>query len=234
MAAETDAAGNGDERDVSADFGDRDSQIAACEIRTAGNPQSVDPDNTLLWRQNLRRLEAEAIRDAVLTASGELNLQMGGRGIFPALPPEVLAKQSRPGNGWDKSPADQQARRSVYIFVKRTLGVPLLESFDFASPDTPIALRSVTTIAPQALILLNSDFLNQQAAAIAARVKGTAELDGDRRASIVAIYRSALSRGRASAKPRSPAFLERWNDRTDRRWCRVVQAGAEPERIRVH
>src|SRR5439155_2977812 len=80
------------------------------------NPKLIDPDNTLLWRQNLRRLEAEAIRDAILAASGELNLQTGGRGIFPALPPEVLAKQSRPGNGWDKSPADEQARRSVYIF----------------------------------------------------------------------------------------------------------------------
>ena len=106
-----------------------------------------------------------------LRRADQLNLQMGGRGVFPTLPPEVLAKQSRPGNGWDKSPADQQARRSVYIFIKRTLGVPLLESFDVASPDTPTAQRSITTVAPQALIMLNSDFLNQQAAAMAARVE---------------------------------------------------------------
>src|SRR5262249_36192020 len=119
-----------------ADFGSRIADSTADNPQSAiSNPQSVDPDNTLLWRQNLRRLEAEAIRDAVLAASGELNLQMGGRGFFPTLPQEVLAKQSRPGNGWDKSPVDQQVRRSVYIFVKRTLGVPLLESFDSPSPD---------------------------------------------------------------------------------------------------
>src|SRR5262245_5044672 len=62
---------------------------------TLRTPHLVDPDNSLLWRQNLRRLEAESIRDAVLAASGDLNMQMGGRGIFPILPPEVLAKQSR-------------------------------------------------------------------------------------------------------------------------------------------
>jgi len=191
------------------------------------NPSAVDPDNTLLWRQNLRRLEAEAIRDAVLTASGELNQQMGGRGFFPALPQEVLAKQSRPGNGWDKSPVDQQARRSVYIFVKRTLGVPLLESFDFPSPDIPIAQRSVTTIAPQALILLNSEFLNQQAQAMAARVKGDREQGtGDRGEDIVAVYRSALSRVPSQREAEiATAFLDRWNDEPDRalvELCKLV------------
>jgi len=174
------------------------------------NPYSIDPDNTLLWRQNLCRLEAEAIRDAVLAASGELNLQMGGRGVFPTLPPEVLAKQSRPGNGWDKSPAAEQARRSVYIFVKRTLGVPLLESFDSASPDTPIAQRSITTVAPQALILLNSDFLQQQAAAMAKRVEDAA--GGDAGAQVTAAYQFALGRVPSDReKDVALAFLQRWN-----------------------
>jgi hypothetical protein len=178
------------------------------------NPKSVDPDNRLLWRQNLRRLEAEAIRDAVLAASGELNLQMGGRGFFPALPPEVLAKQSKPGNGWDKSPADQQARRSVYIFVKRTLGVPLLESFDTASPDIPTAQRSVTTIAPQALILLNSDFINQQAAAMAAQLKAAACCDPIGR--IDDAYKRALAREPTDHEASVALnFLQRWNDQDD-------------------
>jgi mono/diheme cytochrome c family protein len=179
------------------------------------NPQSVDPDNTLLWRQNLRRLEAEAIRDAVLFASGELNLQMGGRGVFPTLPPEVLAKQSRPGSGWDKSPADQQARRSVYIYVKRTLGVPLLESFDSASTDTPTALRNITTVAPQALIMLNSDFLNQQAAALARRTKGLACCDPS--SQVEGIYEFALGREPSQREiDLSLNFLQRWNDHDER------------------
>jgi len=157
------------------------------------NPQSIDPDNSLLWRQNLRRLEAEPLRDAILAASGQLSLEMNGRGIFPTLPSEVLEKQSRPGNGWEnKSPLAQQARRSVYIFVKRTLGVPILESFDVASPDIPIAERSTTTVAPQALILLNSEFMQQQATALAERVGHECKPGaGDQ---IAALYRIALSR----------------------------------------
>ena len=130
----------------------------------------IDPDNTLLWRQNLRRLEAEAIRDAMLAVSGQLNPQMGGRGIFPQLPSEVLSTQSRPGNGWGSSNPQEQARRSVYIFIKRTLGVPMLESFDAASPDSSTAARATTTIAPQALIMLNSEFMDQQAREFARRL----------------------------------------------------------------
>ncbi len=178
------------------------------------NPSLVDPDNALLWRQNLRRLEAEAIRDAVLSASGELNLQTGGRGFFPTLPPEVLAKQSKPGNGWDKSPPAQQARRSVYVFVKRTLGVPLLESFDAASPDIPTAQRSVTTIAPQALILLNSDFMNQQAAAMAAQLKAAACCDPSAKIDIA--YQRALGREPTDNEIAVALnFLQRWNDQDD-------------------
>jgi hypothetical protein len=152
-----------------------------------------DPDNTLLWRQNLRRLEAEAIRDAILSTSGRLNLAMGGRGVFPTLPREVLATQSRPGLGWDnRAPAAQQSRRSVYIFVKRTLGVPFLETFDVASPDKSIPARATTTIAPQALILLNSGLIDEQAAAMAARL--AREAGSDPRARIVRAFELAVNR----------------------------------------
>jgi hypothetical protein len=152
----------------------------------------IDPGNVLLWRQNLRRLEAEAIRDAVLATSGTLNLKMGGRGIFPALPREVLETQSRPGLGWKTSPPQEQGRRSVYIFVKRTLGVPLLDTFDFASPDKSAATRTTTTIAPQALILLNSAFMEEQATAFAARVRRLG--DGDQAKEIELVFRLALQR----------------------------------------
>jgi hypothetical protein len=153
---------------------------------------AVDPANTLLWRQNLRRLEAEAIRDAMLAVSGRLNREMHGRGIFPELSPAVLSTQSMPGRGWDKSPPAQRHRRSVYIFVKRTLGVPLLESFDMASPDTSQALRNTTTIAPQALILLNSDFSGEQAQAFADRLLSLPAEDVGAR--IRSAFRSALAR----------------------------------------
>ena len=64
---------------------------------------AIDADNDLFWRQNLRRLDAEAIRDSMLAVSGRLNLAMGGRGIFPSLSKDVLATQSRPGLGWGQS-----------------------------------------------------------------------------------------------------------------------------------
>lgn len=165
----------------------RQSSRAASEKAIA-----ADPGNTLLWRQNLRRLEAEAIRDAILAVSGELNLAMGGRGIFPTLPKEVLSTQSMPGNGWGNSPPREQARRSVYIFVKRTLGVPFLESFDVASPDTSTPARAVTTIAPQALILLNSQFMEEQALAFANRLLRETGTDPER--NVERLFRLALGR----------------------------------------
>jgi hypothetical protein len=152
----------------------------------------VDPGNTLLWRQNPRRLEAEAIRDSILSISGNLGRAMGGRGIFPTLPPEVLSTQSMPGRGWDKCSPEEQARRSVYIFVKRTLGVPLLETFDFASPDTSAPVRATTTIAPQALILLNSGFMEQQSKVLADRL--IRETGQDPRANVERLYRLAFGR----------------------------------------
>jgi hypothetical protein len=130
----------------------------------------VDPDNELLWRQNLRRVEAEVIRDSMLAVSGRLNSEIGGRGFFPALSAEVLSTQSRAGAGWDTSDDRQRSRRSVYIFAKRTLGVPMMEAFDTPVPDRPEPARQTTTIAPQALILLNSQFVDEQAAAFAGRL----------------------------------------------------------------
>ena len=161
-----------------------------------------------MWRQNLRRLEAESIRDTVLAVSGQLQREMGGRGVFPTLPPEVLATQSRPGLGWGKSSAAEQSRRSVYIYVKRTLGVPLLETFDFASPDTPTASRAVTTIAPQALILLNSSFMDQQSAALAERL--LRESGGKPEANVERLFRLALGRNPTNKERRiALAYLAR-------------------------
>jgi hypothetical protein len=81
---------------------------------------------------------------------------------------------SRPGNGWGRSPAQEQARRSVYGFAKRGIQLPLLEVFDSANPNLPVGARPTTTSAVQALVLLNGDFANEQAAALARRVRAEA------------------------------------------------------------
>ncbi|GIX00824.1 MAG: hypothetical protein KatS3mg111_4156 [Pirellulaceae bacterium] len=131
----------------------------------------VDPQNNLFWRQNLRRLSAEQIRDGVLKITGQLNRQVGGPSMYPLLSAEVLASQSRPGSGWGNSSPAEQARRSVYIHVKRSLPIPLLQAFDFPETDISCEARFLTTQPGQALTMLNSQWMQQQAAALQQRVR---------------------------------------------------------------
>jgi hypothetical protein len=153
---------------------------------------SIDPDNALCWRQNAQRMDAESLRDSILAVSGRLNLRMGGRGIFPKLAAEVLATQSRPGSGWDDSSPEEESRRSIYIYAKRTLRVPLMESLDQPSSESHAAARPTTTIAPQALMLLNSTFIDEQSAAFAQRLER--ECGSEPSAQIERAYRLALGR----------------------------------------
>jgi hypothetical protein len=111
------------------------------------------------------------IRDTVLAVSGALNLKAGGPSFFPALPKEVHATQDTAGKGWTDSPPEEQNRRSIYIFVKRALLPPLLEAFDYTTTTVPVGARAVTTVAPQALMLLNDEFMQAQAAALAGRLR---------------------------------------------------------------
>ena len=133
-----------------------------------------DPANHLFWRFGMRRLTAEEVRDSMLAVGGSLNRKAGGPGIFPTIPAAVLAGQSVPGNGWGKSPPQEQARRSVYIHVKRSLIVPILETHDLADTDSSCAVRYTTTVPTQALGMLNGDFTNEQAVLLAARIAGEA------------------------------------------------------------
>jgi mono/diheme cytochrome c family protein len=160
----------------------------------AANSQAraTDADNDLFWRQNLRRLDAEAIRDSMLAVSGRLNPAGGGRGIFPPLSRDVLATQSRPGLGWGASSLEEQSRRSVYIYLKRTLMVPFFETFDYTNTAESVGTRPVTTVAPQALLLLNSEFTDLQARNLAERVRHEAG-DGTSR-QIKRLFRLALGR----------------------------------------
>jgi hypothetical protein len=132
---------------------------------------AVDPLNDNLWRFDLRRLGAEELRDATLAASGRLNLEMYGPSFYPEMSPEVLATQSMPGQGWGESSAEEQSRRSVYIYVKRSLLTPLLTAFDFPDVDASCEARFNTTQPGQALSMLNGQFANEQARFLAERVR---------------------------------------------------------------
>jgi mono/diheme cytochrome c family protein len=149
-------------------------------MSSGGNPKALarDPENDLLWRFDMRRLDAEEIRDSILAVNGSLNTQtMYGPDIYPTIPKEVLAGQSRPGYGWETSPPDQQNRRSIYIHIKRSLAVPLLASFDMADTDFSCPMRFATTQPTQALGMLNSTFLNEQAGIFATELRKQAGPD---------------------------------------------------------
>jgi hypothetical protein len=127
--------------------------------------RTKDPENNLLWRMNRRRLDGEALRDAVLSASGLINFKQGGPSVFPELPAELKT------NGWTPSadPAERN-RRSIYVFVKRNLRYPLFAAFDAPDRCETCSRRFVTTTAPQALMLLNDKLYADQALRFAERV----------------------------------------------------------------
>lgn len=123
-----------------------------------------DATNDHFWRFDMRRLSAEEIRDSILWVNNTLSSdRMYGPSVYSKIPDEVKAGQSQPGSGWGVSSPEEAARRSIYIHVKRSLLDPMLESFDMADTDQTCPVRFVTTQPTQALGLLNSDFILEQA-----------------------------------------------------------------------
>jgi len=151
-----------------------------------------DPNNDLMWRHDMRRLSAEEIRDSILNVTGQLNLKMGGPSIYTEVPRDVLATASRPGAAWGKSSEEDRNRRSVYIFVKRSLHEPFLSAFDWADTDNTCDVRFVTTVPTQTLTLLNSKFLNDSAESLANRLVKAAP--GDARAQVTAALQLTTNR----------------------------------------
>ena len=137
----------------------------------------LDQSNDLFWHFDMRRLSAEEIRDSILAVSGNLNLKMHGPGVYPPIPKEVLAGQSVPGRGWPVSSPEEAARRSVYVHVKRSLILPILDAFDVAETDRTTAVRFSSTQPTQALSFLNGEFMNSQAKIFANRLKKEAGND---------------------------------------------------------
>jgi hypothetical protein len=155
----------------------------------------VDPDNRLLWRQRMRRLEAEPLRDGVLAVAGTLNVQMFGA-------PVAIQRQ---GDGEVTTAADTAGqRRSVYLQVRRSQPVTLLQVFDQPVMETNCTRRTTSTVSSQALTLLNSDFMVRQAEAFADRVLRESPADPAGYAVKAAWGRPATDKERA----RLTAFLD--------------------------
>jgi len=151
-----------------------------------------DANNDWFSRFDMRRLSAEELRDSILAVNGTLNLKMHGPSIYPSLSREVLATQSVPGKGWERSDPLEQSRRSVYIHIKRSLLVPMLSNFDFPDPDVSCEARFITTQPGQALGMLNSDFLHTQSEEFAKRLRS--EIPSGLDEQIQRAYQLALAR----------------------------------------
>ncbi|MFO0936585.1 MAG: PSD1 and planctomycete cytochrome C domain-containing protein [Gemmataceae bacterium] len=148
-----------------------------------------DPGNRLLHRQNLRRLDSEAIRDAILAVSGRLDVKEFG----PSIPVYVSPYQDGRGRP-ESGPLDGNGRRSVYIRVQRNFLSPFQLAFDSPIPFSSVGRRQVSNVPAQALILLNDDFVNAEAKRWAESTKSISNVDER----IVAMYRGAF--GRAATK----------------------------------
>ncbi len=155
-------------------------------------PAQVDPANRLLWRMNLRRLEAEVLRDSILAASGKLNLRSGGPGIKPRVRAELLTASQR--NKWPivQEENDEHWRRSVYIYSKRQLLMPMMELFDAPTTTDSCSVRLVSVVPTQALLLMNDEFVEEQAGFLADRAE--AESQGDLDSIVQRMFVRALAR----------------------------------------
>jgi hypothetical protein len=156
--------------------------------QSTASADQADPENKLLHRMSIRRLEAECIRDAMLAVSGRLDGRMYGPSVMPHLTP-FMAGRGRPGAS---GPLDGDGRRSLYINVRRNFLTPMFLAFDYPIPFTTMGRRSVSNVPAQALTLMNNPFVLQQAETWAKRVLAEPNLTDDER--IAKLYVSAFGR----------------------------------------
>jgi hypothetical protein len=167
-------------------------KIVTSRVYSLGSNDSAgglktDPDNALLWRANHRRLEVEAIGDAILLVSGQLDLEPEKASIVQSVGDGIVGRNLQPSQFVAKN-----RKRSVYLPIVRGNLPEMLKLFDFPEPSIISGSRDVTTVATQALFMMNSDFMMTQSDALAGRVLGESEMDDDTRIELA--YRLTLGR----------------------------------------
>ncbi len=180
---------------------------ATYQMSTTFNEQAAafDPDNKLLWRFNRKRLQAESIRDSILAAGGLLDLSMGGS----ILPTKNRAYVTSTANV--DPVAYKTNRRSVYMPVVRSALFDVFQAFDFAEPSVSSGQRQSTTVAPQALFMMNSQIVSEATRAMAAQQ--LADSSGHDEARIVALYRTAYGRPPSDRElERAAAFIAAYTE----------------------
>ncbi len=146
--------------------------------------QTADPNNALLWRMNLRRLDAEPLRDSIIAAAGKLDATAGGPPVLLETRPDGVQVVS------SKAPAGSEWRRSVYLFSRRNYPVSFLGAFDFPTIDTTCARRTPSATPLQSLAMMNDAFVWRVAEALAQRAENNVE----------AAYQIVLARAPSAAE----------------------------------
>lgn len=171
--------------------------------------------SSLFGLRTKQRMEAEVLRDSILAVSGRLNLTMGGPGIKPRIRAELLDASQR--NKWPvlKKEGPEQWRRSIYIYIKRQLLMPSLELFDAPTTTDSCALRTQSTVPTQALVLMNDEFVEEQAGFLVQRAAAEA---GDDPARVVEqLFMLTLSKKPSPARLReSLDFLAQREQASDK------------------
>ncbi|HEV8070178.1 MAG TPA: PSD1 and planctomycete cytochrome C domain-containing protein [Planctomycetaceae bacterium] len=155
-----------------------------------GRSKVIDPENRLVHRASIKRLEAEAIRDSILAVSGRLDERLEGAGIRVHLDDFMTGRGRPPVSG----PLDGAGRRSIFLEVRRNFLPPLFLAFDFPIPATAAGRRAQSNVPAQALSLLNDPFVAQQARAWAKRVRGIGQENRDLDVALDRLYERAFAR----------------------------------------
>jgi len=154
----------------------------------ATQADEIDPKNDLFHRADVKRLDAEVIRDALLATAGRLDPTMYGPGVEAYLT-SFMEGRGRPGKS---GPLDGDGRRSIYLRVRRNFLNPMFQAFDYPTPFTTIGRRTTSNVPAQALALLNGELVNELAAQWATRIVSEVPSDADAR--IDRMYREAFAR----------------------------------------
>ena len=194
--------------------------------------EKKDPKRLLYASFIPRRLVAEEIRDAMLLASGELNFKVGGIPARPDLNPEVAFQPRQIMGGtasvYEPDPLpSQRNRRTIYAEKIRGLRDPFLEAFNQPGPEASCELRQTSTVAPQALTLLNAEEVHDRTLAFAAR------LLKERKKDPAVIQRAfALALGRSASADELSACLERWSQATQAEQKKVPKSKVYHKKIK--
>jgi uncharacterized protein DUF1553/uncharacterized protein DUF1549 len=185
-------------------------QMASADIQSN---VAIDRDNRYLWRMPRRRLEGEAIRDSIMSISGNLDLKVGGPAVLPYIDPALFQSSSK--RTWNGKPDSDPStwRRSVYVFSKRSIPLPMLDVFDKPDSVGSCARRNRSTIAPQALILMNNSFVLMEAKKFAERLRTEAGADPNEQVDLA--FQLALGRKPTAKEQQQSVTFVRSGELTD-------------------